>query len=89
MAGGKADLGGRHQGGTDERRGPRKPSLLGNPCWEGWRSVLSSRGDSYKAHGLSVHGGVMRGVWCLERFGGAQSTSWGISSRKLGDRSPP
>lgn len=31
--------------------------------------MLSSRGDSYKAHGLSVHGGVMRGVWCLERFG--------------------
>lgn len=31
--------------------------------------MLSSRDDSYKAHGLSVHGGVMRGVWCLERFG--------------------
>lgn len=24
---------------------------------------------SYKAHGTSVHGGTMRGVWCLETFG--------------------
>lgn len=48
--------------------------------------MLSNQGDSYKARGTSVHGGVTRGVLGLERFG-EQSTSWEISSRKLGDRS--
>lgn len=53
-------------------RGGDQESL---PCWQtpaggaGWRSVLSNRGDSYKAHGLSVQGGVMRGVWSWRGLG--------------------
>lgn len=47
------------------KRRPRKTSLVGSPC-RGWMEVsVSNRGESHKARGTLVRGGVC----CLERYG--------------------
>lgn len=70
--------------GEDQERLP----CWGAPCWGGVEVCAVQPGDSYKARGTSVHGGMMRGVLPGEVWG-AQSAAWGISSKKLGDRSLP
>lgn len=37
--------------------------------------MLFNRDGSYKARGTSVHGGMMRSVWCLEKLGSTVSSS--------------
>lgn len=51
--------------GEDQERLP----CWGAPCWGGVEVCAVQPGDSYKARGTSVHGGMTRGVCCLERFG--------------------
>lgn len=62
---------GQTRGGDQESLPLRTPPP---PAGEGWRSVLSNQGDSYKARGTSAHGGVTRGLLCLERFRGIVNT---------------